>query len=86
MDILKAGKSGQYFVVLAMISYMKEQKKYEGILLLQEKGRERSRYEASSIRICSKKKEVVYEQLHHIGELYPPQKNVTIIDTEELGI
>lgn len=86
MDILKAGKSKQYFVVLTMISYLKEQKKYEGLLLLQEKGRERSRYEASSIRICSKKKEIVYEQLRQIAEMYPPHKDITIIDVEELDI
>ena len=54
--------------------------------MLQEKGRERSRYEASSIRICSKKKEIVYEQLRQIAEMYPPHKDITIIDVEELDI
>lgn len=86
METLKAGKSEQYFVVLAMISYLKEQKKYEGLLLFQEKGQERSRYEASSIRICSKKKDIVYKQLRQIAEMYPPQKDITIIDTEEIGV
>lgn len=86
MEKVKAGKSEQYFVALAMISYLKEQKKYEGLLLLQEKGRERSRYEASSIRICSKKKGIVYKQLRQIAEMYSPQRDINIIDTEELGI
>ena len=84
--IIKAGKSEQFFVVAAMVSYLKEPQKYEGMLLIQENGRERSRYGASDIRIWSKKKETVYKQMHQIGSLYPPKKDVTIIDMEDLGI
>lgn len=86
MEILKAGKTEQYFVVAAMISWQKEQQRYEGMLLIQEKGRERSKYGASDIRIWSKKKETVYAQLKQIAALYPPKKDVNIIDTEELGV
>ena len=86
MDKIKAGKTDQYCVVAAMVSYQKEQQRYEGLLLIREEGRERSRYGASDIRIWSKKKETVYTQLKQISALYPPKRNVNIIDTEELGI
>lgn len=85
MDRVKAGKTGQYFVVATLVSYLEKQQKYEGMLLTQEKGRERSRYGASDIRILSKKKETVYAQLKQIAALYPPYKDVTIIDMEELS-
>lgn len=86
MDKIKAGKTDQYFVVAAMISYQKEQQRYEGMLLTQEKGRKRSKYGASDIRIWAKKKETVCEQLKQIAALYPPKKDLNIIDTEEIGI
>lgn len=86
MDKIKSGKTDQYFIVAAMLSYQKEQQRYEGMLLMQEKGRERSKYGASDIRIWSKKKETVYTQLKQIAALYPPKKDINIIDTEELGI
>ena len=84
--IIKAGKSEQFFVVAAMVSYLKEPQKYEGMLLIQENGREHSRYGASDIRIWSKKKEIIYKQMYQIASLYPPKKDVTIIDMEDLGV
>lgn len=83
-NIIKAGNPERFFVAGAMVSYIQKQEKYEGMLLIQEKGRERSRYEASDIRIFSKNKEVVYRQLKQIAALYPPKQDVRIIDTEDL--
>ena len=81
-QIVKAGQTEQYFVVSAMISYLKDSQKYEGMLLIQENGRERSRYGASDIRIWAKKKETVYRQLQQIATLYPPKRDVAIMDLE----
>lgn len=83
--ILKAGKTEQYFVVAAMLSYLKNEEKYEGLLLIREKGKEHSRYGASEIRIWSKKKETAYRQMQQIATMYPPRENISIIDTEEIG-
>lgn len=46
-NILKAGKTEQYFTVAAMTSYLKEKEKYEGLLLIKEKGEVCSKYGAS---------------------------------------
>ncbi|MCF2570123.1 hypothetical protein I6E09_13230 [Mediterraneibacter glycyrrhizinilyticus] len=83
-NIIKAGNTERYFTAGAMITYEKEREQYEGMLLIQQKGKERSRYETSDIRIFSKNKEVVYRQLKQIAALYPPKQDVRIIDTEEL--
>lgn len=83
--IISAGKTEQFFVVAAMISYLENQEKYEGLLLIQEKGKEHSRYGASEIKILSKKKEMAYRQIQQIARLYPPKEDVRIIDLDEVN-
>lgn len=82
--IIKAGKTEQYFVVAVMVSYLENQEKYEGMLLIREKGKEHSRCGASEIRIRSKKKETVYRQIRQIARMYPPKEDVRIIDLDEV--
>ncbi|ANU44742.1 hypothetical protein ADH76_02605 [Enterocloster clostridioformis] len=81
--LIKAGKTVQYFTILATVTRLEEQDKYEGMLLLRQKGKERARYEASDIRVLSKSKETVYKQLRQIAELYPPKEDIHILDLEE---
>ncbi|MEF2877357.1 MAG: hypothetical protein U0N90_02970 [Blautia sp.] len=83
-NILKAGKTEQYFTVAAMTSYLKEKEKYEGLLLIKEKGEVCSKYGASEIRIFSKRKSTLYKQLQQIAALYPPQQDIKVIDMEAL--
>lgn len=82
--IIKAGKTEQYFIAAAMISYRENDEKYEGLLLIREKGKENLRYGASEIRIWAKKKETVYEQIQQLAKLYPPEKAMCIIDMDEV--
>lgn len=82
-NLIKAGKTEQYFTILATVTRLEEQDKYEGMLLLRQKGKERARYEASDIRILSRSKETVYKQLKQIAELYPPKEDIHILGLEE---
>lgn len=77
---LKAGVTEQYFVIMASVFYLEEKKKYEGILLLKEKGKEQARYEASEIKVWSKCKDTVFKQLRQIAEMYPPKQDLNIVD------
>lgn len=83
-DVIKAGKSEQYVVMSAAVFYQEDSKRYDGMLLLAHKGRKRSGHGASEIRVWSKNKETVYKQLRQIAELYPPEKDVHILDMEEI--
>ena len=82
-NLIKAGKTEQYFTILATVTCLEGQDKYEGMLLLRQKGKECARYEASDIRILSRSKETVYKQLKQITELYPPKEDIHILDLEE---
>lgn len=92
-NIIKAGVSDKYFVEAAAIfcnenertPEIKSERKYEGMLLIRQKGFERARYGASEIRIHSNNKSIVIEQLKQIAFLYPPRKDITIIDMGELS-
>lgn len=91
-NIIKKGDTGKYFVELAAVFCntsertpgTKSERKYEGMLLLRQKGFEKARYGASEIRIHSNNKSIVIEQLKQIASLYPPRKDLTIIDMGEL--
>ena len=83
---LKAVKSSdsQFHIMIASISLNKE-KKYEGVLTIADKKRPKSRYEACSIHIVSRNKEIVYKRIREIAGLYPPiKKDVIILDEEEM--
>ena len=62
--IIKAGKTEQYFVVAVMVSYLENQEKYEGMLLIKEKGKEHSWYGASEIRLWSMMSFPVRQTVH----------------------
>lgn len=82
---LKAVKSSdsQFHIVIASID--RKEGKYEGILLIADKKKPKSRYEASNIHIIGRNKETVYRQIREIAGLYPPiKKDVVILDTEEM--
>lgn len=91
--VIKAGNTGKYFVELAAVFLNKNERtpeiksegKHEGMLLIRQKGFERARYGASEIRIHSNNKSVIIEQLKQIASLYPPKKDIVIVDTEEIG-
>lgn len=78
--VIKAGDTKRYFVILASVFYSAEKGKYEGMLLLMQKGKGKSEYEASEIRVISKSKSRVYEQLKGIAKNYPPKEDMVIID------
>ena len=83
---LKAVKSSdsQFHIVIASIAQNSEGK-YEGILIIADKKKPKSRYEASDIHIVGRNKETVYKQIKEIAGLYPPiKKDVTILDEEEM--
>lgn len=83
---LKAVKNSdsQFYVAIASIGVNNEGK-YEGILMIADKKRPKSRYEASDIHIVGRNKETVYRQLKEIADLYPPtKKDVMILDTEKM--
>ena len=83
---LKAVKSSdsQFHVMIASIAQNSEGK-YEGILIIADKKKPKSRYEASDIHIVGRNKETVYKQIKEIAGLYPPiKKDVTILDEEEM--
>lgn len=40
-NLIKAGKTVQYFTILATVTCLEGQDKYEGMLLLRQKGKER---------------------------------------------
>lgn len=79
--VIKAGDTKRYFVVLASVFYSSEKGKYEGMLLLMQNGKGRAGNEASEIRVISKNKSRVYEQLKGIAKNYPPKEDIAIIDT-----
>ena len=90
---INLGCSNKYYVEAAAIfcneneqtPEIKSERKYEGMLLIRQKGFERARYGASEIRIHSNNKSIVIEQLKQIASLYPPRKDLTIIDMGELS-
>lgn len=85
-QVLKAvkGSDSQFHVVLANIDVNSEGK-YEGILMIADKKKSKSKYEASDIHIVGRNKETVYRQIKEIAGIYPPIKNdVTILDLEEM--
>lgn len=92
--IIKKGDTGKYFVELAAVfcnenertPETKSEQRYEGMLLIRQKGFERARYGASTIRVYSQNKNIVVEQLRQIASLYPPKKNIVIVDTEGIGL
>lgn len=89
-NIIKSGCSDKYFVEAAAVfcntnertPETRIERKYEGMLLIRQKGFERARYGASEIRIHSNNKCIVIEQLKQIASLYPPKKDIVIVDTE----
>lgn len=84
---LKAVKKSdsQFYVAIASVGINSEGK-YEGILMIADRKKPKSRYEASDIRIVGRNKEIVYRQIKEIAGLYPPtEKDVMILDTEEMG-
>lgn len=85
-QVIKAGQTEQYFVVSASVFYMEKEQKYEGMLLIKQRGQEHAKYGASDIRIYSKNKETVYKQLKQIGQLYPPQKDMPILNLEGINV
>lgn len=83
---LKAVKSSdsQFHIVIASIDRNSEDK-YEGILMIADKKKPKSKYEASDIHIVGRNKETVYRQIREIAGLYPPiKKDVIILDAEEM--
>ena len=86
LQTLKAVKSSdsQFHIMIASVTRNSEGK-YEGILMIADKKRPKSRYAASDIRIVGRNKETVYKQIKEIAGLYPPiKKDVIILDTEEM--
>lgn len=87
IQTLKAVKNSasQFYVAIASIGINSEGK-YEGILMIADKKKPKSKYEASDIHIVGRNKETVYRQIKEIADLYLPiKKDVTILDTEEMG-
>lgn len=83
---LKAVKNfdSQFHIMLASIARNSDGK-YVGILMIADKGKPKSKYEASDIHIVGRNKETVYRQIREIAGLYPPiKKDVIILDTEEM--
>ena len=83
---LKAVKSSdsQFYITIASIG-RSSGGKYEAILVIADKKKPKSKYEASDIHIVGRNKETVYRQIKEIADLYPPiKKDVTILDTEEM--
>lgn len=81
---IKAVKNSnsQFYVAIASIGINSEGK-YEGVLMIADSRKPKSRYEASDIRIVGRNKETVYKQIKEIAGLYPPvKKDVIILDTE----
>lgn len=83
---LKAVKNSdsQFYVAIASIG-INSDGKYEGILMIADRKKTKSRYEASDIYIVGRNKETVYRQIKEIAGLYSPiKKDVVILDTEEM--
>lgn len=83
---IKAVKNSdsQFYVAIASIGINSEGK-YEGVLMIADSRKPKSRYEASDIRIVGRNKETVHKQIKEIAGLYPPvKKDVIILDTEEM--
>lgn len=74
--IIKAGKQTECEILLASICFVAKKQKYEGMLLI----RNRKKYTESDIRVYSKNKAAVSRQLHQIAALFPPGKDVKILD------
>lgn len=84
---LKALKNSdsQFYVAIASID-INSGGKYEGILMIADKKKPKSKYEASDIHIVGRNKETVYKQIREIAGIYPPIKiDVIILDIEEMG-
>lgn len=77
--ILKAAKTDRYFIQLASVWYLKQSKKYEGVINIVELGKERARYGASEIRIYSENKETIFRQIADIAKIYPPKTDITVM-------
>lgn len=85
-QISKAVKNSdsQFYVAIASIGINSEGK-YEGILMIADRKKPKSKYEASDIHIVGRNKETVCQQIREIAGLYPPiKKDVMILDTGEM--
>ena len=83
LNAVKSSNS-QFHIVIASIS-LNQEGKYKGVLMIADKKRPKSRYEASDIHIVSRNKETVYRQIREIAGIYPPMKeDVTILGMEEM--
>ena len=81
---LKARKDSdsQYYIGLASID--KEGEKYVALLTMLDRKKKRSKYAASDIRISGRSKETVCRQMREIALICAPDKDVNVIDLEEL--
>ena len=75
--VLKAAKTERYFMQLVSVWYLKQSKKYEGVINLVESGKESARYGASEIRIYSENKDTIFRQIKDIAKIYPPKTDIT---------
>ncbi len=82
---LKAVKNSdsRFHIVIASIA-PDEEGKHEAILTIADKKKPKNRYEASNIHIIGRNKETVYQQIKEIAGIYPPVKDVIILDTEKM--
>jgi len=82
---LKAVKKSTARFEIAIASIDRDgEGKHKGILTIVDKERPRSKYEASSIHITGRNKDVVIKQMQEIAGIFPPKADAVIIDLEEL--
>ena len=82
--IIKAGKTEKYFMALVSVWYLPESRMHEAIIQLVELGKERNRYGASEVRIKSTNKATLYQQISDLAKIYPPQKDIPLLDFGEM--
>lgn len=79
---IKAQKesNSQYAIILGGV-VRKEDDKYEAFFTLADKKKPRAKYGASEIRIASRNKETLLNQVKQLAEMFPPcKKDVNILD------
>ena len=81
-EVIPAGTTQQYIVRQAGVFHQEEAGKYEGVILLDKSSRAGIEQFRSEIRIWSENKDVVFDQVKKIGEMWPPKTDLYILDLD----
>lgn len=79
----EADNTSRFYIAIASVD-VKNDRRYEAILTIGDRKQPKSKYAASDVHITGRSKEIVYEQIREVATIFPPMKNVQVLDIEEM--